>query len=327
MSGFFIYGDNGYRLLQSGLQTTELTYNGLIIDNNTVSNTTEGISILSITSSPAAQITNNTLDVLVGDHNGAGFWIDSSSNIDIIGNEVNGGYYGAIVTSYVANQPWEEWDTVGSSNIHIQNNIFNGAASVERYDGAGVAIYGSQVGSITISGNNLDNNANVGVLGAFTGPGTLDARYNYFGNSTPILVKVIAYINRARTPQATVGTIDNDPYYYTADHVRNITGAVSTGDNEATLEFTLTEILSNSTFVGGSLTLGTGTNMTGIAGVALTTGDNVTGGDMGYVVSNLFTGLDVGEYNYAVEYSTSEGTGSLTGSFEIPLVAYGCRDM
>jgi len=321
MSGDFVYS-GGTELLNDNL-VAEIDYDGLIVSGNTISNVADAISIQSVHGATGSElkITNNSINGTTAWRNGAGVWIDSSSHIDVDGNTVSDSYYGINVTSYVYNKPRVEYNTAGGSHhINITNNNFNNAKSANRYDGAGVAIYGGQTDTITISGNDLSNNARYAVLLAAND--NLDAGFNYIADDS-ITVLAKSYINATWTSFNTAGaTISTSPYYFTADHARNITGEVITGDNDATLNFTLTEILSNSTFTAGILTI-TGVNTSDVQTTAVTG----NAGAMWFDVSHQFTSLDVDTYNYEMIYTTSEGTGSLTGSFEIPLVAYGCRDM
>jgi len=319
MSGDFVYS-GGTELLNNNL-VAEIDYDGLIVSGNTISNVANAISIQSIHGATGSElrITNNSINGTTAWRNGAGVWIDSSSHIDVDGNTVNNSYYGINVTSYVYNKPRVEYNTAGGSHhINITNNDFNNAKSADRYDGAGVAIYGGQTDTITISGNDLSNNAKYAILLAANDD--LNAGFNYIANDS-ITVLAKSYINAAWTSFNTAGaTINTSPYYFTANHARNITGEAITGDNDVTLNFTLTEILSNSTFTSGTLTIGTGTNTTGVDSTTIAG----TAGAMGFDVTHQFTSLDVDSYSYEINYTTSEGTGQLTGSFEIPLIAYGC---
>ena len=327
MSGNFIYS-GGTELLQDGL-VAEMNYNGLIVNNNTMDNVADGISIQSVhgANTTELQITNNTITNTTTNRNGAGIWIDSSSYIDVTNNEVHNSYYGINITSYFVNKPWMVRSTTGSHHINIQDNIFTEQKSVDRYDGAGIAIYGSDVTTITISGNDLSDNAKYGILGAFTGTDILTGSYNYFGTGmTPADTLAKSYINATRVTKSTPSVIVIDPYYFTANHIRTSSSYISaTGDNEITISYNMTELLSNTTWTNGTITIGTGTNTGGITSSTIIYNTDVFTWDFGYTWSNSFTGLDVGDYTYEINYLTSEGTGVVTtGTFEIALVAYGC---
>lgn len=325
MDGYFYY--SGYDLQQDGLQMSQLDYQGLVVDNNTITNIGGGIVMMSVTSSTATDlmITNNNIHTTL-DSNGDGIWIDSSSKITVDSNTVQNAAYGTLISSYTSNMPWREWAAVGSSNITITNNTFTNQSSNGRWNGYGVAVFGSDVNSIHINYNDLSNNAKGGVLGAFTGAGTLDATYNYFANGTKALLyaKSLQGGYRIDISAQLIGTIDIDPYYFTRPVARSSSTEAITGDNNVTISGSIIEGLSSSTWSSGSLTLGTGTNVSGLDSTNLTFGGNITSAADGFDVSHNFTGLTAGTYSYEMTYTTSEGTGASNGSFEIPLVAYGC---
>ncbi|NOZ44770.1 MAG: hypothetical protein GXP45_06630 [bacterium] len=92
--------------------------------------------------------------------------MDSSSYLKIDHNTSDNAYYGINMSSYYFDTPWVTYySTGGSNNISITNNEFTNAKSAgKRYDGAGITIYGGQVSTMLISGNNLSNNAQYGLL-------------------------------------------------------------------------------------------------------------------------------------------------------------------
>jgi len=326
MSWYFVY-ENG-NLLQSGL-VAELDYPGLIVDNNTISDVAEGIAIQSIRGSAGAelQFTNNNISNTTAWANGGAFYIDSSSYLKIDHNTSDNAYYGINMSSYYFDTPWVTYySTGGSNNISITNNEFTNAKSAgKRYDGAGITIYGGQVSTMLISGNNLSNNAQYGLL--LANNDSLNAWYNYRGeNSATVLAK--SAINRKRVPFDTAwATINKDPYYYTRSKIRTASGSVTTGDNFATISYTMQEILSDTTRINWTITIGTGSNTSGLASTGLVYGSNIYDGTLWYSGSSTFNNLKAGDYSYEINYITSEGTGTtVTGSFTIPLVAYGCVD-
>lgn len=324
MDWYFQY-DANYNLLKSWL-VAELDYNGLIVDHNTISNIAEGIVAQSIHGGPWSELeftNNNVSDTIIG-RNGGAFYIDGSSYLLIDGNTSDNTYYGINMSSYLYNQPWVEYNTAGgSSHITITNNEFINTKWSHRYDGAGIAIYGGEVSTMLVSGNKLSNNAVSSILLAAND--VLSAPYNYFGDS-PRTVLAKALINRLRVVLDTsAGAINDDPYYYTETNIRTASNSVTTGDNEATISYTMQEILSNTTWTAGTITIGTGSSTVWVASQAITYGVNVEHGNLWYTGATTFNNLDVGDYNYEINYTTSEGVGTTTtGSFSISLIAYGC---
>ncbi len=326
MSGFFQY-DNNHNLLKSWL-VAELDYAWLVVDNNTISNVTEGIVAQSIHGSLGSelQFTNNHISDTIDGMNGGAFYIDGSSYLFIDGNSSDNTYFGINMSSYLYDQPWVEYNTAGwSSYITITNNQFtNSKPASHRYDGAGVTIYGWQVSTMLISGNDLSNNTQHAILLAAND--SISAPYNYFGDS-PRTVLAKSFVNYARVPFNTLGaTIDDNPYYYTLSHIRDASSSTTTGDSFVNISYTMQEILSDTTRTNGTITIGTWTNTNGLITKALTYGDNISHGSLGYSGSQTFN-LNAGDYSYQITYTTSEWAGiTTTWSFTIPLIAYGCTN-
>jgi len=307
MDGYFTYGGGVSRT-----DTDNLNYAGLVISGNTVSNVADGISLLWVNGTSGSEliINGNTVTGMIAWRNGAGIWIDSSSYIDVTNNTVHSSYYGINITSYVVNKPREDrtTSTTGARHIHIKNNTFTTQVSLDRYDGAGVAIYGSDANSITITGNDLSNNANYGILGAFQWDATIYAAYNNLSNNGEAAKMYIK-----DRPSGTVLTTSG------AIITRDTELTITTGDNSATFNYNFIENLGHSAWTTGHITL---------SGANSTTGAYITvaSGTVGLTGYYTFDNLDVDSYDYVLDYATSEGTGQITGTFEIPLIAYGCMD-
>jgi len=321
-AGIMLWSINGYLFRNGSARdssnfTNSLAYSNVLVDGNNIYNLNYGMGIFGVDGNNVTISHNNIHDTMVG---GEGIWIDSSNHITFDNNTFDSTYNGVIISSYKENIIFSTYATTGafvSSDLSFLNNTIQNTKKTARYEGNGLLFYGSNVSSMVISGNSFINNP-ADIYGTYSSNDIITATYNYYMNSPNNTISI-------------TGTINTDPYYVDATMTRlsnNLTTGeihetlTGFGDNGISFDTQIIET-NDGTFSGLMITIGTGTNTTGVDSFATTTATTTASG---YEVLNTqFSSLDVGTYSYEISYDSDGGVDvTKTGSFDIDLVAYGC---
>ncbi|MEQ8405926.1 MAG: right-handed parallel beta-helix repeat-containing protein [Oceanicaulis sp.] len=130
--GFGIYAGFEAEGLRDGVIPGQLDYSGLVIEGNSVTGSSNAALVLQSIQASGTDILvlQNTFE----DAGASGVWIDSASNIDLVGNVIQGNSFGVYVDNLVA-------PAFDSSNIEATNTGFRGNANGD--------FVGGDVGNVT----------------------------------------------------------------------------------------------------------------------------------------------------------------------------------
>ena len=135
--------------------------NNITITGNRILNSgDDGISIVSYVGSPIVHDITEAGNTVIGNNWGRGMSVVGGDNIQISGNNIQGGTSGD-AGIYIAAE--SEWNTQGVANVTVNANTLINAGGAPSGTGQGaVTVYNSQgsayaISGVTINGNQIDN--------------------------------------------------------------------------------------------------------------------------------------------------------------------------